>query len=178
MRDYVNYDYMQAVLKKKYAEKIKECYRAFGWEIIDREEDSRYDDVYNVFFSRPHKLEHKDELHYMQVELEAHFDEISKVNRKFLPKSFFCALFTFITFLGFFAGGLCMAFLFEGTAYFVGGLVLACIGSAAGIAGVILSVKVRKKEILSAKKISEEHYSEIEKLCMQASAFTGVEYEK
>jgi len=177
MTDYNDYDYMHAVLKKKYAEQLKECYRAFGWEIVVREEDGRYDDVYNVKFRRPHRIEHKDELQYLQVELEANFDKVSKINRPFYPKSFLIRLFSIILSLGMIAGGLCVIFLIGTAPAGIGGAVLAGIGSGSFIAGLTAAHKVRVKEVAEAKKLTEKLYVRAKEICGKASELTGEAYE-
>ena len=44
MRDYERYDYLYAAIKKRSSVRLKDCYGAFGWEVLSRAEDDRYDD--------------------------------------------------------------------------------------------------------------------------------------
>ena len=65
--DYENYDTLNLYVKKIKAEEIKERYKNFGWILFNEQENATYEDILDLTFTRPHKIENKDELQLMQV---------------------------------------------------------------------------------------------------------------
>jgi Flp pilus assembly protein TadB len=74
-KDYWQYDYIDLTSKIKSADELSKSYAVFGWEEIERYADKLYVDVVHLSFRRPHKIQNKDDLQYLQVTYERLFNE-------------------------------------------------------------------------------------------------------
>jgi len=68
------------VKKVKHEEIIKE-YEQFGWELVSKEENQRYEDILDLSFTRHHFIENKDELQLYQVYMEDKMNELGKLEK-------------------------------------------------------------------------------------------------
>jgi len=164
-RDYNNYDYLFATVKKKNFWELRGHYKALGWQDIRAEEDEAYYDIVHISLRRPHKIEHKDELQLMQVHLEAAWNTIGKYSRRHCPKA---AAF------GIIFGAVSLALIIYGLLGTFGalsflprvyGFIIAVFGAAAAVVTVALSIVICRKERNAArlKRLTAEE--EISAVC-------------
>ena len=79
--NYNEYDKIVLYVKKDKAKEIIERYVLFGWEVESQEENSRYEDILDVTLSRPHKIQNKDELQLLQVNMEERLNKRAKIDK-------------------------------------------------------------------------------------------------
>lgn len=79
--DINEYDTIRVFVKEKQADELADVYAAFLWEATEKKEHSRYDDVVDFSFRRPHKIENKDELQFLQVAAEHELDVRDKLDK-------------------------------------------------------------------------------------------------
>lgn len=172
MRDYERYDYLYAAIKKRSSVRLKDCYGAFGWEVLSRAEDDRYDDVLNVAFRRPHAIEHKDELQLIQVYMESALNDLGKTERYAHKKTFFAVLGACLFTMGLIAAGICLLLFFNGTPSLICSVVAFSLAVSAAVTLGILSHKLYKREDEVAKEKAKRAIDEIGDICKRAAALT------
>lgn len=75
------YDNLAVAVKTVSSEELSRYYLIFQWEQIDSYDDVRYDDVKHISYRRKHRLPNKDRLQYLQVCMEAEFNNMGKYKR-------------------------------------------------------------------------------------------------
>lgn len=86
-RDYNNYDYLSVSVNSDQLSRILQCYRALGWTEIKTEEDRQYYGMNYVRLRRPHKIENKDRLQYLQVRMESSVNSLVSITKRAHIKS-------------------------------------------------------------------------------------------
>lgn len=76
--EFEDYDFLTVYVKSNAVNKIISYYKLFRWELKNQERNKKFKNVENLTFFRPHKIENKDELQILQVDMEF---EISKIER-------------------------------------------------------------------------------------------------
>lgn len=79
--NYNEFDKITIYAKKTKTEEIINHYKVFGWEVVEEVENNRYEDIVDLTFCRPHKIENKDELQLLQIYMEERLNEIAKIER-------------------------------------------------------------------------------------------------
>ncbi len=79
--DYNNFDKIVVTIKREKEESIVKDYSIFGWQKIEVSDDDVFYDVIHVTFCRPHVINDKDELLYLQVCYEEKINEVSNLER-------------------------------------------------------------------------------------------------
>ena len=74
-------DRLTIFVKKERVERVVENYALFGWTIESQEDNNRYEDIVDITFSRPHKIENKDELQLLQVHMEERVNDEAKLDK-------------------------------------------------------------------------------------------------
>lgn len=168
LRDYNNYDYLFATVKKQNFNELKAHYKALGWEDIEEREDESYYDVVHISLRRPHKIKHKDDLQLMQVHLESAWNTIGKYSRWHCPKAA-----AFGTVFGVISLALIMIGLLSALGILkflipVYGYMITVLGGIVAIATVVISAVICSKERKSArlKRLTAEE--EIAAVCERA----------
>ena len=77
-----NYDNLTLYVKKNKVEEIVQHYEIFGWQLVKSVENDRYEDLVDLTFVRPHKIENKDDLQLYQVFMEEKLNEAAKAQRR------------------------------------------------------------------------------------------------
>lgn len=85
--NYKDYDTLKLYARKDRSESIIEHYKLFGWELVDKVDNARYEDTIDLTFTRPHKIENKDELQLLQVYMEERLNELAKLEKNKYSKS-------------------------------------------------------------------------------------------
>lgn len=65
-----NFDYMTIFVKRDRLEEVEKRYQVFLWEIVQVREHERFGNIVVVDLKRPHQVEQKDELQFLQVQME------------------------------------------------------------------------------------------------------------
>ena len=86
-KDYLEYDKQIIFAKKDKVEEIKGHYSSFGWKVEKVEDNTRYEDIVDITFFRPHKIKSKDELQLLQVHMEERVNEVAKYEKYKTRKS-------------------------------------------------------------------------------------------
>lgn len=79
--DYNEYDSLSLYVKTEKRDEIIEHYKLFKWELFKEVLNSKYEDIVDLTFIRPHKIENKDELQLLQVYMEERINGISKLEK-------------------------------------------------------------------------------------------------
>lgn len=79
--DYKNNDKFSLYVKKEKVQEIINYYLNFGWSLYDEIDDDRYEDLKVITLVRPHKINNKDELQFLQVHIEENLNKLGKLER-------------------------------------------------------------------------------------------------
>ena len=92
--DYKNFDKLVVTVKRDKQEGIINDYALFGWKKIQTKDDDVFYDLVHLTFYRPHVIENKDELLYLQVCYEERLNKASDLERykNGLSSIFYCTL--------------------------------------------------------------------------------------
>lgn len=155
-RDHENFDYLTVSVKSDQLNRILQCYRALGWKEIKTVDDREYYNMKYVRMVRPHKIENKDRLQYLQVRMEAAINSLVVIsNRAHIRSSFIASLMVIIA-AAFAALGAWLAVMY-GDILRILGYVCLCICAAVAIAAVIVCHVMRVSErAAAAKNIAEK----------------------
>ena len=69
-KDYINYDYLEIIVKQENKQEIIDGYSTFLWQLIDAKQDRRYSDLADITFRRDINVPNKDRLSLLQVYYE------------------------------------------------------------------------------------------------------------
>ncbi len=167
-RDYTNYDYLSVSVKSDQLERILTCYRALGWREEKMEDDRQYYNMKYVRLRRPHKIENKDRLQYLQVRMESAINSLSRINsRKHMKSHAFIAVATII-FLGLVALGLWLTLAFDQPVWRIFGWWVSGASAALMACAVILFVFMRKRENTAAADKMSKSLSLIQSLICES----------
>jgi len=76
--EFEDFDYLTVYVKKKSVNTIIKYYKMFKWKLKKQESNLRFKNVENLTFFRPHKIDKKDELQILQVDIETEIANIEK----------------------------------------------------------------------------------------------------
>ncbi len=171
-RDYNNYDYLDAAVKKNRINELAAHYAALGWVCVDSRDDKIYKDFKCVVMRRPHCVAHKDELQLLQVYLESAWNRIGRAEANPCPKTLAAGLvFGVISLTAMVLGLLCglsvLHFInsFWGYILFGAGAVLAVINA-------VICAKAYRRELLKTREEAVEAARIIERVHLDAAALT------
>jgi hypothetical protein len=154
-RDINNYDYLSISIKSERLDKIMYCYKALGWREEKREEDRQYYDMKYLLMSRPHNIQNKDRLHYLQVRMENKLNYLSRSNAYRHRVSTLVAIILTVLGVCLLALGLYFFFGFDGVLFLPFGIAFSVLGLLFIVAQVYPFTVMRKKEsTLAEAKIS------------------------
>lgn len=80
-------DNLHLYAKKSKLNLVEECYESLGWQKTAQEENKRYDDLVDLSFERPHKINNKDDLQLLQIHMEHHLNKLGRIERRKYFKS-------------------------------------------------------------------------------------------
>ncbi len=76
--DLEEYDHIYVTVRRDKLKELKFCYEQFGWEEVECQEHTVYENLLDMTFRRPHKIADKDELQLLQVHLEEALNAVGK----------------------------------------------------------------------------------------------------
>ena len=88
------YDYLTITFTTEKVDEMIKIYNDFLWEEVSKAKNKDYEDVYYVTLRRPHFIENKDRLQYLQVVME---EKINKLGKQGATKHFNSVLFSSLT---------------------------------------------------------------------------------
>jgi len=173
MKKYNDYDTLTLYVKKLKASEIIDSYKTFGWVLTSEVENSKYEDIVDLSFERPHKIENKDELQLMQVYMEEKLNNIGKLEiHKHSRSSAFGLFFGIIgLFLMIFGSILCFDFLLPKE--LILGIVLLSVGFIFGVITAICLPKIIKFENKHYEEIYAKLEDELTSICKKAEYLYG-----
>lgn len=169
--DYKNFDTLTLYVKRNKVEDIIEHYKVFGWELSEQSENAKYEDIVDLTFTRPHKIENKDEIQLRQVYMEEHLNELGKLERHKHAKT---------TAIGLCVGVLSLILLALGvweciSNYLTLGLVTIGLGLIILTLELIFLPKLYKREIRTYDKKKTELENQVDEICEKVKTLLGGE---
>ena len=171
--DYKNFDSLTLFVKESKVDEIVKHYKDFGWELIDKCENERYEDTIDLTFSRPHKINNKDEIQLRQVYMEEYLNALGKLDRHKHSKT---------TAIGLCMGSIIATLLVLGvwllvagntTTTFVFGVVLLSLSLIFCVVEIFLLIKLFKKEkeyyIVESRRLEKE----VNDICSKVRVLLG-----
>ena len=158
-RNIKDYDYQVVVVRKEVAQELINNYECFGWVVISRSQHNRYENLIEVEMQRNHFINNKDDLQFLQVNMES---DVVKRGRLSKTKNSKSTIFG-ITLAVISAILLTLSVLMLFKVFSYNSLVL---GIISGVVGILCSIlipficikMVRKENILYAEK--HEYYTQ------------------
>lgn len=144
-RDYNNYDHLAVSVKSDQLERILQCYRALGWTEVTTVDDRQYYDMKYVRLRRPHFIENKDRLQYLQVRMETAINSLVTITRRAHVKSNLVLALAAVALVCMAAAGIWLALAFNGPLATAGIIIAGC-GVLVMIAGLIAYGVLRRRE--------------------------------
>lgn len=96
--DYQNYDYLSITLQTEKTDEMIDVYHKFGWEVVSKLKNRDYENLYYITLKRPHFIDNKDELQYLQVRMEESVNKLAiEKSRKNLKSILFGSLLGLLT---------------------------------------------------------------------------------
>ncbi len=173
--DILNYDYITVTGKIQAADHIIERYGDFGWQLTERKDDKLYCDVTHMSFTRPHKMEHKDELQLLQVRLEIAYNTAGKYAHKISQRATLLGNAVGLLAAGFTVSGVVLLLLVGGLVSLICGPVLMVTGVVCGVVGALISYKLYKKDKKKYAALIKAENEKIDALCSKAKRLRGAD---
>ena len=163
------FDRITVTTKTEKIEKIVNDYSLFGWKWIEKEYDLVFSNVVHLTFERPHRIENKDRLQYVQVCYEQKMNDLADLERKW---NFYSNILFIILFIAFISISMACGYFFYKAKFLLGGifafLSLLCVCFTPLIGR--LRVKENRKKNEKVNKLSQE----IENALKEVSLISGV----
>lgn len=160
--DYKNTDYLEVTVLREKLEEVNGYYTTLGYKQISCKEDKVYGNLLHLVFARPHNIENKDRLQYLQVKLESHINSLSKVEEKKHEKSLIVSLIVGCVTMALFIIGLTLALNQQAkSGVVVLGVVLSVVSFIVGVGSIKPISDIYKKENADFKVKIAKNESEI-----------------
>ena len=156
--NYKDYDILTLYVKKKKLKEIIKHYQVFGWTLIEEEENKRYEDIVDLTFTRPHKIDNKDELQLQQIYMEERLNKIGKLERHKHARTTSFGLCFGLIILATIIFGLFIALKVNSIYSIVSGSMLAI----AGLMAILLEVRLLKRMYVRENVMFEVSCNELE----------------
>lgn len=170
--DYKNYDALRVSVKERHVDELISAYRAFGWAPTEMKGDEVYDDVIDMSFVRPHNVENKDDLQYLQVCAEMEINKRDKLSRKKHSRSSSVGLVLGISGVALIVFGIYLA-LVGSALYVVSGAALGVLGCVACVFCPILTKKFVREEKIEFARRYKESLKKSEEILKKAAELNG-----
>lgn len=127
--DIEEYDHIYVTVRRDKLKELKFAYEEFGWEEVEREEHTVYENLLDMTFRRPHRIADKDELLLLQVHLEEALNAVGKYERAPKRKTkAFCTCLGILAFL-LLAIGIPLGIVPVTLTYIITGWIMAALGA-------------------------------------------------
>jgi len=173
-KNYNQNDYQTMVIQKEKADELIKNYESFGWFPIAINQSSQYENLVEVEFCRNHFIKNKDELQFLQVNMEHDINAKGKLERTKHSKTLIWSLS-----MGMFACYCIISAIFCVLRLNLTlGIILCCLFSVLALLTIILvpiiMVKNVKKEKLIFNKKVKEYNEQIIEFCNKAKTLIEV----
>lgn len=165
-----NFDTLNLFVKKIKRQDVIDTYTSLGWKLLTEKENDRYEDIIDLTFLRPHKIQNKDQLQLMQVYTEDNLNEIAKLERNKHSKT---------TGLGLFFGSIALMLLCGGIYFIIKSqslllsISMLVVGTGLSVLQIIFLPKLFKKENLTFNSKVSALNSQIQDICNKATLLLG-----
>lgn len=166
-------DSLTLYVKRTLANEIVEYYNILGWELDEERDNKRYEDIVDLVFSRPHKIENKDELQLFQVYMEERINKLAKLGKYKHTLTTSLGLCFGVIGLALIAFGLLISLNVLHILNLIFGICFASAGLIIVVTGSCIIPRIFKKE---NEKYSTERAiieSELKAICQKASTLQG-----
>lgn len=171
MKNNLDYDYLNVVVKKDKIDDIIEKYESFGWVKIETKQHPQYENLIDVEFSRPHKIKHKDALQFLQVNMEVNVINQGRIEKTKHSKSLIMSITLCIISLACFVNSVLAWLYMRPLNKIIVGSLFVVAGLACLILVPILLRKLLKKENLQYEEKSKEYTSTINDIINKAKSY-------
>lgn len=162
------YDYLNVTVRRDKARELVLYYRTFGWEKTAVAIHGVTENLLDMSFRRPHKIENKDELQLLQVYLETALNTVGRLERIPRPRTLAFNLALSLLNAALIVAGLCLALVYDATSCIVTGWILVGLGCAFIVLVVYWTSKLYHIEGLAVRARLKAANTEIEKICAEA----------
>lgn len=159
--DIYNYDFLSVRLKKSNALEITEYYEKFLWEQIEQIDDKLYEDIVHVSFKRNHHIPNKDEVQFLQVDLENEINQIAKMKKNTHNRSTVFGISFGISSTLFMGVGILLALYFNNFYVIILGIFVALINATFLV---LLGLKLKKIYQQETERYSIEHNESVKRI--------------
>lgn len=173
MKNNREFDTLTIYAKKDKAKEIVEYYKSFCWILTKESPNKLYEDLVDLTFKRPHKIENKDELQLLQVYMEENLNETARLERNKHSKTIALSLsFGVLSIMLLIFGSLFCCNIFANISL-VTGIILVVIGAIICIVLSIFLPKLFKKEKLFFEQKHNEFTLQLEKIFEKTNFLVG-----
>lgn len=171
--DYNTTDTLDVTVRTDKAWELWDRYKKFGWVQYASTPDSTYDNLVHISFYRPHRIEHKDELQLLQVNMEMAINNLSKAERYKNLKSMACgSIIAIITAVFVLFGTLVPVFMYSAT-HLAFGIICGVLAVITLAVGIPKNIKRREREEDKYNRLTLSLNAEIASACARAEELSG-----
>lgn len=171
------FDVLNLYVKKDQAEKIIENYKIFGYEISEKIENKKYEDIYDLTLIRKHKIKNKDELQLLQVYMEENLNEQAKITKNKYSKTTIFALCFGVFGLIFIILGILNLINIFNFLNIISEIIILSFGGLCFLLGIIIIPKIYKNEKIDFCQNKKRLEKQLQIICEKATSLTGEENE-
>lgn len=171
--DHNSMDSLDVTVRTDKELELRERYKKFGWVQYASSPDSTYDNLVHLSFYRPHKIEHKDELQLLQVNMEMAINNLSKALRYKNLKSMVCGSVIAIISSAFILLGVIVPVLMYSVVHLAFGIVCGMLAVITLAVGIPKNIKRREREEDKYNKLMLSYNAEIASACARAEELSG-----
>lgn len=172
-KNYNENDYQTIVAKKEKVDELINNYECFGWVALDTIQHLRYANLLEIEFERPHFINNKDELQFLQVNMECDINKKGRLERNKHSKSTAFGIILGLLGCGSIAGLILSILYFS----FVTSIVCSCLFSILALGSfitlTIYLVKNIKKENIDYIEKNNQYEQSIHDYCEKARQLIG-----
>ncbi len=166
------FDNFYVTVKSDRVKEVCKMYASLGWKLIENSPHSRYFNERNLTFSRPHVVEHRDELHLLQVYLDGAIDKIGKLQSNPCPVTTALMVSVGLACLFLIVCGALLSVFWQST-YFITGIVYSSLGGALLILHGVLFIKIYAREKTKSQLKILELSDRLNSICEMGARLTG-----
>ncbi len=168
-------DKLTLYVKKIKAQSVIEHYQTFGWQLVNEEENSRYEDIVDLSFERAHNISNKDELQLLQIYMENDLNSLAKLENNKHPKTTAFGLFFGVIGLALVVFAALHGFKILNDLSLWICITMASIGCVMLLLTAIFIPKLYKKETLIFEEKSKQYQNNLKNICEIAKKYLGGE---
>lgn len=177
-KSFIKYDYLTILVKKEKYDEVISNYQSFGWKLTDTKQHSQYENILEVTFRRNHHIPNKDDLQFLQVNMEYDVNRLGKLEKNKHSISTMIGIILGLLGAGFATGSVLLFTMLSSTIAIIFASICTIMALALFTLTPILLVKALKKEELNYNKKALQCNNSIVDVCQKARELLEVENEK